>query len=134
MIVIWMIYEYDVRLNKIKCFCNEEKPMLGLFLKSRKPINLNRFHNEQKLLLGLFAKCWKPMNLNCFRNEQKSMLGLFPRSWKPMNLNCFHNEQSQRWDFFWSFENQWIWIAFAISEARVEIFFWGLQKTLFYKD
>jgi hypothetical protein len=49
--------EYDVRSNKLSFFRNERKPMLGLFLKS-----------------------WKPMKLNCFCNEQKSMLGLFLKS------------------------------------------------------
>jgi hypothetical protein len=153
-------------LMKLNCCCNQRKPMLGLFLKFWKPMNLNYFRNERKPMLGLFLKFWKPMNLNCFWikkkgnvwivsevfkkpitlncfcNARKPILGLFLKFQKPMKLNLllqwaeanvgivFAMSKSQCWDYFWCFGNQWIWVAFAISESQMLICFPKVLETI----
>jgi hypothetical protein len=57
--------------------------MLELFSKYSKTNKIEVvFRDEQKSMLGLFLKFWKPINLSCFRNLRKPNVDVFSKGFR----------------------------------------------------
>jgi hypothetical protein len=95
-------------------------PMLDLFLKWQKPLNLSCFHSEGKPMLDLFPKWQKPLKLGCFRSEQKLMLNVVSKMAKTIEIRLLSQwTKANVWHVFWNGGSHWIWFLLQWVKANV---------------